>query len=358
MASFNNEPEPIVNLQYMLEHPININKPRKLSRQIVDVIEYNGNFYGLKSDDYQNKIPLLTSNDLSSIEPGIYCWIIGQDKNSNYQLFFKPVFSYHEMGTKHNVLVTQAKSYTPTNSSSQVKPIVNLLFAGEFRFDGTNILFNLLSGTYMYGLINPIHVPEDIKTNIINYFKRILGSSQINVQMDIVKTRTNENGEIEYISLFDKDSDIFKNKEKILLHLLWLGVGLFKFRTKENYNTYIKQLRRNNANTIRSLNNAYTKINSKNRFGFSRRQHLFNNSNQENQGESASPQFKKSRSNNGRNGRMLNFESPGRGKSNTPTGKLNFGSNSNNNIPTTPTGKLNFGSNSNNNMPTTPIKRV
>jgi hypothetical protein len=289
MAALNNRQEHT--LQWFLDHPIDINKERKLSKQIVDVIEYNGNFYGLKSEEYINKIPLFTSNELSSIESGIYCWIIGQDKSDKYQLFFKPVFSYHEMGTKHNIIVSQAKKYKPSNSSSQVQPIVKLLFAGEFRFDGENILFNLLSGTYMYGLIDPTNVPDDIKKSIIDYFKRILGSSQINIDMDTIKTRKNKNGEIEYVSLFDKES--FNNKEQILLHLLSLGVGLFKFRSMENYETHIKRLRQKNANTIKRLNNNYTKLNYNNKSRYSRRFFSSNNSNEENKTTSRTMNLKR-----------------------------------------------------------------
>ena len=294
---------------HQLTHRQRLNNPHKLtmkqkilSRQVEDPIIYKKGYYVINDyEGYNNKVRLLTGNDLHRIKPGIYTWIIGIDNFGKTQLFFKECFSMHEINSKHATIVNEAMDYNPLtsinlgfksryNRSRQIykknasgtlldpfsninpmtenNPIVSLLYSGEMKYDGKTILLNMYSGTYMYDKFK-YAAGLNASNNVIKIFKSYLKYKIIPIEA------------VDYTFMMPDNFD----PKTILTKLLSLGVDILKFKNKDEYLDMKRHL--NNLSPIKSINNNYsvnnrTSAEERNRFGISRVGPLLKFNNNEN----------------------------------------------------------------------------
>ena len=136
------------------------------------IFEFNGKTLFLKDAPskkrkYTNNVDILENFELCGAEDGVYTWIICNDEGSangsTYPLLYlTQVQNIHEIGTKHMNIV---------NQKCQGKDIK---YAGELIKIGNTLRINLLSGTYMAGIINASNIPSNIESDLIGIFKNII----------------------------------------------------------------------------------------------------------------------------------------------------------------------------------------
>ena len=134
------------------------------------IFEFNGKTLFLKdapSKKYTNNVDILENFELCGAEDGVYTWIICNDEGSANRntyplLYLTQVQNIHEIGTKHMNIV---------NQKCQGKDIK---YAGELIKIGNTLRINLLSGTYMAGIMNASNIPSNIESDLVGIFKNII----------------------------------------------------------------------------------------------------------------------------------------------------------------------------------------
>jgi hypothetical protein len=223
------------------------------SRQFPDIMfpefKINSFFYSIEINNKNNPMlieisPILEWDEILG-QPGVYCWLIGIDRNGVIQLWAKKADSVQEVQTKHFNIIQELGDN-----------ITTILFAGELRHNGRNMVtelrqaatleFNLLSGTFMSPV--GISTPERLQY-ITEQHEHIVSVIQNIISKNTGIPREN--------IIYNQEVELFNNRQRpksyitqpMTLELLQTyknsGASIYKYPTQEVADYY-----RNNSRTI------------------------------------------------------------------------------------------------------------
>lgn len=197
-------------------------KTRRLTESIDPITGsiISGQFKVSKTKPMTNAVSYFTSQirrggELLHELDGLYTWIIKQKRNQN-TLFAARTRSQQELGTLHKNL----DEFTPNEGA--------VIAAGEFQKSGSNIKFNLQSGSYMQTIFSKIKDSRDqeivrdrIVTDVIKTFKDV---GFINVEFNIYTGPINRDKEIAGTPMINTES-IMTTPENFALYSQYLNFG-------------------------------------------------------------------------------------------------------------------------------------
>jgi hypothetical protein len=229
-------------------------QPIKLGSSVNTLIEKDGNFYYFSSvpdTEEMSKIlyektSLLEGDEIIS-EPGIYTYVVIIDPNNKEpKLYAKRIFNKLEISTRHHDILINLKTHQEKEhfkrTGEKIDVELSLLYAGELIVKieqrNTYILFNFMSGSYMYGVIDPKN-PEGNDIRAMHIFQRDIGDVDIN------------GNQIVYQYMPDMDTFITSPvSEEFIREFLSYGSEIYKL-DKEKY----KEISKKDTITYKDVNN-------------------------------------------------------------------------------------------------------